>query len=577
MRNKLTVSTIISAYNEEKNIKNFLNSLVQQEETNFKFEEIVVVSDGSEDDTVGEAKKISDPRVKIYEEKQRMGKAKRLNDYFASCESDALLIFDADTLLDSNSTVAKLLAPLSKISRVGMIGGNAKILPGRTFIEKAINSSAEVFYEIREKYKGGNNAFGTNGCILALAKDFYKRVRLAENMLGDDHFLYFSCLKMGLKFVYQKDAIIWYRAPSTIKDHIKQNKRFISNSLLMRNVFGDLAEREYRVPRALMLRLKAKAILKDPVHSIAIYLINIYCRRAARNEADRLNGKWDIASSTKENINIEARRERAGFSFYLVLRNLVYKFIEILGVLIPKKPHIVVFAHHSIASDGWRFSVKKEEFEQQINHLLKTHIPIKASELPAYISGAKKPEKNMFVLAFDDGYENIIKVKDFLKEKGITPVFFLIADNAQADRMELANNLSFLKTEEVESLLEAGWEVGSHSKTHADFSKLSDSKLIDEISESKKILENKLGVPVRYFAYPKGMYGTRIREAVRDAGYDLGFSMDNGYVVEGIDRFAIPRVGVDGTHRLNQFKVIYFPVAMMMRKIIWKSLSLLKT
>src|SRR3989344_4131070 len=291
-----------------------------------------------------------------------------------------------------------------------------------------------------------------------------------------------------------------------------------------------------------MLRLKAKAILKDPVHSIAIYLINIYCRRAARNEADRLNGKWDIASSTKENINIEARRERAGFSFYLVLRNLVYKFIEILGVLIPKKPHIVVFAHHSIASDGWRFSVKKEEFEQQINHLLKTHIPIKASELPAYISGAKKPEKNMFVLAFDDGYENIIKVKDFLKEKGSTPVFFLIADNAQAD-----------------------------------FSKLSDSKLIDEISESKKILENKLGVPVRYFAYPKGMYGTRIREAVRDAGYDLGFSMDNGYVVEGIDRFAIPRVGVDGTHRLNQFKVIYFPVAMMMRKIIWKSLSLLKT
>src|SRR3989344_1001855 len=130
--NKLTVSVVISAYNEEANIKNFLHSLVQQEEINFKFEEIAVVSDVSEDNTVREAKKISDPRVKIYETKQRMGKAKRLNDYFASCESDVLLIFDADTLFDSNFTVSKLLDPLSKISGVGMIGGNAKILPGRS-------------------------------------------------------------------------------------------------------------------------------------------------------------------------------------------------------------------------------------------------------------------------------------------------------------------------------------------------------------------------------------------------------------------------------------------------------------
>ena len=283
--------------------------------------------------------------------------------------------------------------------------------------------------------------------------------------------------------MYKKDAIIWYRAPNTIKDHIKQNKRFISNSFQMRNIFGDLAEREYKVSRALMLRLKVKAILKDPIHSLAIYFINIYCRRAVRKETDKSNGKWDIASSTKEDINIKAVRERTGFSFYLVLRNLVYKFIEILGVLIPKKPYIVVFAHHSIASDGWRFSVKREEFERQINHLLKTHIPIKVSELPAYISGVKKPEKNMFVLAFDDGYENIIEVKDFLKEKGIAPVVFLIADDERADRKELAGNLPFLKTEEIRGLLEAGWEVGSHSMTHTDFSKLSDSKLIDEVLE----------------------------------------------------------------------------------------------
>ena len=176
MRNKLTVSTIISAYNEEKNIKNFLNSLVQQEETNFKFEEIVVVSDGSEDDTVGEAKKISDPRVKIYEEKQRMGKAKRLNDYFASCESDALLIFDADTLLDSNSTVAKLLAPLSKISRVGMIGGNAKVVLNDFIQCFGTCPFAQIILHTRRTKEVGLIDLVWPGHLESISRDFHQQI-----------------------------------------------------------------------------------------------------------------------------------------------------------------------------------------------------------------------------------------------------------------------------------------------------------------------------------------------------------------------------------------------------------------
>ena len=52
MRKKLTVTIGIPAYNEEANVRNLLVSLLAQKETNFKLQEIIVVSDGSTDKTV---------------------------------------------------------------------------------------------------------------------------------------------------------------------------------------------------------------------------------------------------------------------------------------------------------------------------------------------------------------------------------------------------------------------------------------------------------------------------------------------------------------------------------------------
>lgn len=57
--------------------------------------------------------------------------------------------------------------------------------------------------------------------------------------------------------------------------------------------------------------------------------------------------------------------------------------------------------------------------------------------------------------------------------------------------------------EELTELQEHGWEIGSHGVTHRSLLRLNDEEIIYELSESKRILEEKFG-PIISYAYPYG-------------------------------------------------------------------------
>lgn len=67
-----------------------------------------------------------------------------------------------------------------------------------------------------------------------------------------------------------------------------------------------------------------------------------------------------------------------------------------------------------------------------------------------------------------------------------------------------------------------GMEIGSHAVSHQSLAKLPLSMAVDEIKESKKIIENNLSSPCQHFAFPFGSendYNERLINNVRDAGY----------------------------------------------------------
>src|SRR5438067_1210590 len=98
--NKTSITIGISAYNEEKNIGNLLQSIFAQKFTDIQLAEVLVYSDGSTDNTVATAASWS-KRVTVHEGKKRKGKWYRLNQMMHQAKGDIIVFLDADVILGS--------------------------------------------------------------------------------------------------------------------------------------------------------------------------------------------------------------------------------------------------------------------------------------------------------------------------------------------------------------------------------------------------------------------------------------------------------------------------------------------
>jgi peptidoglycan/xylan/chitin deacetylase (PgdA/CDA1 family) len=118
---------------------------------------------------------------------------------------------------------------------------------------------------------------------------------------------------------------------------------------------------------------------------------------------------------------------------------------------------------------------------------------------------------------------------------------------------EHAGELEGMSWDELAELREAGWEVGSHSVSHAHLSALDDERLVAELRESKAAIEARVG-PCRAIAYPYSDVDERVAAAARAAGYEAGAAVIPGR--HGGDPMRFPRVPVFSTesalaHRLH--------------------------
>ena len=73
--------------------------------------------------------------------------------------------------------------------------------------------------------------------------------------------------------------------------------------------------------------------------------------------------------------------------------------------------------------------------------------------------------------------------------------------------------------EQVAELAAAGWEIGSHTRSHPWLTDLDDERLASELEGSRSELERRLGRDCTSLAYPYGIVDDRVEEAARAAGY----------------------------------------------------------
>jgi peptidoglycan/xylan/chitin deacetylase (PgdA/CDA1 family) len=253
------------------------------------------------------------------------------------------------------------------------------------------------------------------------------------------------------------------------------------------------------------------------------------------------------------------------------IRKAVYLSSYVIDSVLHRNCNLFILCYHSIAGDGWRFSSTLENFEKQMNYLTRRYTPVTIRDISKHIHYGRSIPKPAFAVTFDDGYRNILSVRDICKKYHIQPTVFIVSDDINIDRNQLGADKPLLSYSDICTLINDGWEIGSHSLTHRGFNRLKHADLVFEIDRSKKILERRFHRQIQYFAYPKGYYSNEILDIMKHSGYLLGLSMDDGNISISSNPFSVPRIGVDGSHDSNEFKGLFLPCSISIRGHIKRS------
>lgn len=221
-----------------------------------------------------------------------------------------------------------------------------------------------------------------------------------------------------------------------------------------------------------------------------------------------------------------------------------------------------VFTYHSIgdAPPGARdpfLYVSKARFNEQLVMLAEHGFTPGSLEDCADREG--NPDKKV-VITFDDGYRNVLRNGlEVLTRHRFRAVQYIVAgligtrnewDVKHGDAPE-----ALMDTGEIREWLAAGQEIGSHSLTHRNLSKLNEAEAREQIMGSKKKLEDTFGIAVQHFAYPGGKWTPMVRDLVQEAGYVTACTTEFGVNTAQTPQFELKRIFcLSGTEMLAKVK-----------------------
>jgi peptidoglycan/xylan/chitin deacetylase (PgdA/CDA1 family) len=156
------------------------------------------------------------------------------------------------------------------------------------------------------------------------------------------------------------------------------------------------------------------------------------------------------------------------------------------------------------------------------------------------------------VVTFDDGYASTLRARRVLAEAGFVATVFVVTRFIESQevlswpgveewaRSPARDEMKPLTWDETEALVETGWEIGSHTVTHALLPQLGDEALERELVDSRRTLERRLG-RAETIAYPYGLADERVAVAAQAAGYIAGCTLTPALTVD--EPLRRPRVG----------------------------------
>ncbi len=229
-------------------------------------------------------------------------------------------------------------------------------------------------------------------------------------------------------------------------------------------------------------------------------------------------------------------------------------------------------------------TVSPEAFARQLEYLRRQGFrAVGPDELLSMLTDRANASEKVVAITFDDGYEdNLLWAAPLLQQRGFQGIVFVITDLVGKESGEIwaegdpSGFGRFLSREQLRQLRAAGMFVGSHTQSHRPLTGLDESGLQAELEESRRVLEEITGAPVRLLTYPLGDFDHRSETAAGRAGYSASFTTIPGVNPPGAPLHALRRTEISASDTFFLFRMkvagaldwLWFKEAPGLRRVI---------
>jgi peptidoglycan/xylan/chitin deacetylase (PgdA/CDA1 family) len=224
-------------------------------------------------------------------------------------------------------------------------------------------------------------------------------------------------------------------------------------------------------------------------------------------------------------------------------------------------PLVPILLYHSVSSAPppviRHFAVDERTFSEHLD--LVAARGLASLTVTAFVEAVERGDARLLeravVITFDDGFADFETALATLGERGLSATLFVATGLLRgAPRPVHAPGLSdhMLHWDRLRELAAGGIEIGAHSHSHPQLDTLTPRRARQEITLSRRLLQEAIGAEVETFAYPNGYSSARVRRLVRAEGFRAACGVKDTFSSEHDDRFALARLMIRSSTRTEE-------------------------
>jgi peptidoglycan/xylan/chitin deacetylase (PgdA/CDA1 family) len=213
------------------------------------------------------------------------------------------------------------------------------------------------------------------------------------------------------------------------------------------------------------------------------------------------------------------------------------------------------------ASRSPQLEMTPEMFQRQVDLLRRAGYETVSLGQALGLDGAASLPLRPLVMTFDDGTSDFWEhAKPVLDAHDYTATLFVVTGHVGGhstwDRDLGEPDRPLMCWDQIRELHGAGFEIGSHTHTHRSLNDLSDDEVREELNRSRRRLQDELGRPPRFVAYPRGLYTERHKHLARETGYSGACAVILRWGdLWRSDRYELKRMTVKGVESMLRFRL----------------------